>query len=472
MEKKISAEEAKEFQIAKLIDCLNEGTCNFMAVDVIVRELQEAGFQELDLADEWELHPGGKYFTIRNSTAVFAFVAGEEAPENAGFHIIAAHSDSPCFKLKPNPEIYGDGGVVSLNVEKYGGGIMYTWFDRPLSMAARLMVKSEDPLNPDEVIVDLDRPVAVIPHLAIHFNRGVNDGNPLSVQKDMKPVIGHYSREEFDELQRMGGVVKCMFADAAELAPEDIIAMEVQLYPYDESRLAGAHQEYLMSGRIDDLSMAFSALQAMTQTSELSTAATRVMAIFDNEETGSGTRQGAAAPTLRNIMERICIGLERGSRVEMLEDERLSDLPEISYEEINYNPEAFYRSLEFSFLISADDAHAWHPNYNEKYDPTNHPAIGGGPVIKINANCKYMTDPRSAAVFSTLCEKAGVKCQYFVNHGDVAGGSTLGNILTSQLDIAGVDMGCAIWAMHSACETAGVSDHLDTVAVFTEFYNS
>lgn len=171
------------------------------------------------------------------------------------------------------------------------------------------------------------------------------------------------------------------------------------------------------------------------------------MAVFDNEETGSGTRQGAAAPTLRHIMERICNGLSKTA-----------------------SKESFYCALEKSFMISADDAHAWHPNYNDKYDPTNHPVIGGGPVVKINANCKYMTDPKGDAIFRALCDKAEVECQYFVNHGDVAGGSTLGNILTSQLDIAGVDMGCPIWAMHSACETGGVTDYLDTVKVFAEFY--
>ncbi|MDE6010173.1 MAG: M18 family aminopeptidase, partial [Muribaculaceae bacterium] len=178
---------------------------------------------------------------------------------------------------------------------------------------------------------------------------------------------------------------------------------------------------------------------------------TRVAAVFDNEETGSTTRQGAAAPTLRHILERVTLGLERGAQE---------------------NRESFYRALEHTFLISADDAHAWHPNYGDKYDPTVHALIGHGPVVKINSNCKYMTDPRGAAVFRALCDKVDVQCQYFVNHGDVAGGSTLGNILTSQLDIAGVDMGCAIWAMHSAAETGSMSDLDETVKVFREFYRS
>ncbi|MDE6272803.1 MAG: M18 family aminopeptidase [Muribaculaceae bacterium] len=432
---------------AQLMNWLDESRCNFLAVGVMIEELEENGFQPLDMTEEWHIEPGGKYYVVQNDTAIFAFIAGEALPGDAGFHIISSHSDSPGFKLKPNPEIYGDGGVVSLNVEKYGGGIMYTWFDRPLSMAARLMVRSENVMQPESIIVDLEDPVAIIPHLAIHFNRGVNEGNPLSVQKDMKPVIGNFSKEEFDELTKMGGVVKCMLADAAEVAPEDILGMEVIVYPIEKAKLAGVHNEYIVSGRLDDLSMAFSSLQALLTQSDTPTAATRVMAVFDNEETGSGTRQGAAAPTLRNILERITNSLHG-----------------------DCNPENFMRAIAGSFMISADDAHAWHPNYNEKYDPTNHPVIGGGPVVKINANCKYMTDSRGDAIFRGLCEKAGVECQYFVNHGDVAGGSTLGNILTSQLDLAGVDMGCAIWGMHSACETAGVADHLATIRVFEEFY--
>ncbi len=479
-----------------LISRLDASHCNFMAVETMAGALDDEGFTQLDPTDSWTLRPGGKYYVVQNDTAVFAFVAGMSRPSDAGFRIIAAHSDSPCFKLKPNPEIYGDGGVVSLNVEKYGGGIMYTWFDRPLSMAARLMVASGNPMNPDKVIVDLEKPVAVIPHLAIHFNRSVNDGNPLSVQNDMKPVIGHFDEAEFRELQGMGGVVKCMFADAAGVAPEDILAMETVVYPVEKATLVGAHNEYIMSGRLDDLSMAFSALQALLDTSSEPTGATRVMAIFDNEETGSGTRQGAAAPTLRNILERIEYALDRTLTAIELRDEERDGLnveecckdrprdimhfnpncPEAFDDDLpaparmDYNPENFMRAIAASFMISADDAHAWHPNYNAKYDPTNHPVIGGGPVVKINANCKYMTDSRGDAIFRTLCERAGVGCQYFVNHGDVAGGSTLGNILTSQIDIAGVDMGCAIWAMHSACETAGIDDHIATINVFSEFF--
>lgn len=423
------------------MDQLDRSSCNFMAVKCVREDLDKAGFREIKLSDELLLLPGHKYYIVRNDSAIIAFITGTAPVAESGFRIISAHSDSPCFKLKPSPEIYGDGGVVSLNVEKYGGGIMYTWFDRPLSISGRVALRSENPLRPEMRLVDLNRPLATIPHLAIHFNRAVNEGNPLSVQKDMKPVLGFYDKETYCDLQSRGGVIRCMIADELGVSPDDILSMELVLYPYAKAVLTGTHQEMLQSARIDDLSMAFTGLQALIESAGQPVAHTRILAIFDNEETGSGTRQGAAAPTLRNLMHRIA-----GS------------------------DEDFYRSLEHTFMVSADDAHAWHPNYNEKYDPTNHPVINGGPVIKINANCKYMTDSRGAAVFAALCDKAGVRYQWFVNHGDVAGGSTLGNILTSQLDIAGVDVGCAIWAMHSACETAGVNDHRDITAVFNLFF--
>lgn len=433
--------------INRLLDRLDKATCNFTAVETVRNELLAAGFVELRQEDKWDIQKGGKYFVVKNDSAVFAFAVGDEALENSGVRIISAHSDSPCFKIKPNCEIYGDGGVVGLNVEKYGGGILYTWFDRPLSIAGRVMTKGKDALNPVTHIIDLDRPIAVIPHLAIHFNRGVNEGNPLSVQKDMKPVVGYFAPEQLAEYKEKGGVIKCVIADKLSISPDEILDYELCLYPFEKAGLVGVSNEYFQSGRIDDLSMAFAGLEALLSECDKPTPYTRVLAIFDNEETGSGTKQGAASPVLKNILERLTLSTG-------------GDL------------QGFYRAVAKSFMISADDAHAWHPNYNEKYDPTNHPVIGGGPVVKINANCKYMTDAFGASVFKGLCDEAGVKCQYFVNHADVAGGSTLGNILTSQMDINGVDMGNAIWAMHSAREMAGVADHEAAVKVFGRFFGA
>lgn len=434
--------------IKRLLESLGKATCNFCAVKVVEDRLREAGFTELSPGDEWKLTAGSRFYVTKNGSSVFAFVVGSELRNAGGFRIVAAHSDSPCFKLKPNPEIYSSDGVVVLNVEKYGGGILSTWFDRPLSLSGRVILRTNNPLQPETRVFDLRRPVATIPNLAIHFNREVNDGYRFSVQKDMKPVIGRFSRSDFDEAMRQGGIVHRLISRHLGVDPVRIIGSEICVYPVGDPVIVGTEGEYFQSGRIDDLSMVFTGLEAFINSCDDTPVAayTRVLAVFDNEETGSGTKQGAHSPFLKNIMQRICDGVEAG------------------------NSEIYHRNLHNSFLISADDAHAFHPNYPEKYDPVNHPFIGGGPVVKINANSKYMTDGFTSAVFTALCEKAGVKCQYFVNHGDVAGGSTLGNILTGQLEIPGVDMGCAIWGMHSACETAGVEDHVQTERVFRSFF--
>lgn len=435
-------------KISQLIGSIDRSTCNFLAIEEIRKHLETAGYKKLDPSKSFGVLDGRKYYFEKNGTSIFAVNLGEGIKEGSGFHIVAAHSDSPCFKLKPNPEIVCADGTILLNVEKYGGGILYTWFDRPLSMSGRVLLRGEDPMHPVEKVFDLREPVATIPHLAIHFNREVNSGNSLSVQKDMKPVLGRFNKEELYAMRNGGGAVKYMVAKHLGVNPDEIITSEICLYPVGAPVINGMNKEYIMSGRLDDLSMVYCGLYALLEADEEKEASahTRVLAIFDNEETGSGTKQGAHSPYLKNMLERICRAVAP--------DE----------------PDLFHRNLHNSFLVSADNAHAYHPNYPEKYDPVNHPSINGGPVIKINANCKYMTDGHGDAVFAELCRQEKVPFQYFVNHGDVAGGSTLGNILTAQMEIAGVDMGCALWGMHSACETGGVSDHEDTARVFKAFF--
>lgn len=429
---------------------MNHSTCNLLAVDTIVKELEAAGFSRLDPADRWQIKPQSKYYMTRNGSAVFAVVTGSESVARHGFHIISSHSDSPTLKIKPKAEIYCEGGLVKLNVEKYGGGILYTWFDRPLSFSGRVTLRTDNPLEPEIRIVDMKRAVCSIPHLAIHFNRGVNEGNSISVQRDMLPVIGVFSEDDIKKMKSEGGVVKMMLAEELNVSADKILDYELNLYPVESAARCGVHGEFFQSGRIDDLSMAFASLRALLDSCNTASCYTRVMAVFDNEETGSGTKQGAHSPVLANMLERISDAM-CDSDVDRRED--------------------FHRAVSRSFMISADDAHAWHPNYDGKYDPTNHPVMGGGPAVKINANCKYMTDADGAAVFRALCKKAEVPCQTFVNHSDVAGGSTLGNILTGQLDLRGVDMGCPIWAMHSARETASCADHMYAVKAFTTFYS-
>lgn len=421
-----------------LINFLNDSPVNFLAVATVCDELEQAGFVHLNPADQWSLEVGGRYYITKNDSAVFAFVVGSDPL--AGYKIISAHSDSPGFRIKPSPEMVTEGNVIRLNTEVYGGPILYTWFDRPLSIAGRVILRSDNPLHPEHRLVNFRRPLLTIPHLAIHFNRGVNEGNPLSKQADMMPVIGILNtiaeRENF--------MLK-LIVDELGVEIQDILDVDLSLYDVTPACLLGVNEEFITSGRLDDLSMVHAALSAMLTTKAEETPMTKVMAIFDNEETGSGTKQGAASPILVDLLHRINIA--------MGQDE-----------------EAYLRSIEKSFMISADNAHGLHPNYVNKYDPTNHPILGSGPVIKINANCKYMTDADSAAVFRTICECANVPYQYFVNHSDVAGGSTLGNILTSQIPLRGVDMGAPLWAMHSVRETGSIDDHLYTISAFTQFY--
>ncbi len=424
--------------IDDLMTFMDASPVNFFAVETIRRRLEGADFVCLDQAEPWTIEPGGRYYVVKNGSAIFAFVAGSGAP-SAGFKIISAHSDSPGFRIKPHAEIAAAGGVLKLNTEVYGGPILYTWFDRPLSIAGRVILRSSDPLHPDHQLINFDRPLLTIPHLAIHFNRAVNEGNPLSKQKDMLPVLAMIN----DAAERDNYLLN-MVADQLGVDRSDILDFDLSLYDTTPACLVGANDEFLTSGRLDDLSMAYSAMTALLESDD--TTMTRVMAIFDNEETGSGTKQGAASPELDYLLRRVC-GALGGSE------------------------EDYLRAVAKSFMVSADNAHAVHPNYPEKQDPTNHPRLGGGPVIKINANCKYMTDADSAAVFRVICEQAGVPYQYFVNHSDVAGGSTLGNILTSQIPLRGVDMGAALWAMHSVRETASAIDHEYIIASFKEFFN-
>ena len=316
--------------------------------------------------------------------------------------------------------------------------------DRPLSLAGRVIVRGKDALHPETRLVHFGRPLLVIPNLAIHFNRQVNDGVKLSKQKDMLPLLAIIN----DELERDNLLLNLLTDELAKTSdgkPFEILDFDLYLYDAQPACRLGLHDEFVSSGRLDDLSMVHAGLEALLA-ADKAPETTQVLAIFDNEETGSQTKQGAGSPFLASLLQRMV--LAQGDTMD-----------------------GFYRAVEKAFMVSADNAHAWHPNYSEKYDPTNHPHMGGGPVIKINAAQKYATDAHSAAVFAEVCREAGVPVQYFVNHSDVAGGSTLGNILAASLPIKGVDMGNPIWAMHSCRETASQADHDYCIRAFTHFYN-
>lgn len=428
--------------IQNLIDFLNASPVNFLAVETLKERLEHAGFQEKKAQDKiGELKVGDQFFYTKNDSSLYAVRIGRKSLADNGFHLICAHCDSPTFRIKPNAEMVCEGGITKLNTEVYGGPIMSTWFDRPLSLAGRVLVNSGDVMNPETKLLNIKRPLLQISNLAIHFNRQVNDGVRLSKQKDMLPLLGIVTNQ-----LESGNMLINLIADELKVKKGDILDFDLYLYDITPACTFGVHNEFISSGRLDDLSMVHAGLIALLNANDSVPETTQVLAIFDNEETGSQTKQGAGSPFLSTILQRIVMA--QGG-----------------------NMEDYYRSIEKSFMISADNAHAWHPNYSEKYDPTNHPVLGGGPVIKFNAAQKYASDAVSAAVFASICEKAGVPCQRFVNHSDVAGGSTLGNILASSLPLRGVDMGNPVLAMHSARETGSVADHEFCIKAFTEFYN-
>ena len=426
--------------IKRLMNFLDASPVNFLAVKNIAGELEKAGFRHVDPRMPLGcIKAGDKLYVTKNDSSIYAFHIGTLPLAEAGFRMICAHCDSPTFRIKPNAEMLCEGGMVKLNTEVYGGPIMSTWFDRPLTLAGRVIVKGNDMLSPKTLLMHVKRPLLQISNLAIHFNRQVNDGVKLSKQKDVLPLLGMVT----DELER-GNMLTKVICSELNINKEDILDFDLYLADSTPACTFGVHDELISSGRLDDLSMCFAGLEALLAAPLTDT--TKVLAIFDNEETGSQTKQGAGSPFLASMLKRIAMA-QSGSE------------------------EAYWQAVERAFMISADNAHAWHPNYPEKFDPTNHPVLGGGPVIKFNAAQKYASDAVSAAVFAEICREAGVPCQRFVNHSDVAGGSTLGNILASSIPLRGVDMGNAILAMHSCRETGSVADHCYCVAAFTRFFS-
>lgn len=402
----------------KLLDFIEKSPTAFQAVDEMQKRLTENGFEVLSEKEYWKLIPGGKYLVTRNNSALIAFCIPEK--ESRVFHIMASHSDSPSFKIKENPEIKVDNSYVKLNVEKYGGMLMAPWFDRPLSVAGRVIIRRNGGLK--EKLINIKRDLVMIPNLAIHMNREANNGVSYNPQKDLQPLfaVGNTDRTLLEIIAEQTGVKK-----------EDIISHDLFLYNRMPGTIWGADKEFVSSARLDDLQCAFASMEGLLRAQNHESIA--VHCVMDNEEVGSGTKQGAASTFLKDTLLRINMGLGR------------------TYEE-------YLMTLAGSFMVSADNAHALHPNYTDKTDPTNHPVLNKGIVIKFNANQKYCTDAVSAVIFKELCTKAGVPYQTFVNRSDIAGGSTLGNISNTQVPMNTVDIGLPQLAMHSPYETAGVKD--------------
>lgn len=417
----------------EVLDFIEKSPSCFHAVANVKEMLQEQGFTEVKEAQKWDLVPGEGYYVTRNDSALIAFRLPEKPAR--GFHMTAAHSDSPTFKIKELPEMTVEEHYVKLNTEKYGGMILSTWLDRALSVAGRVVVREGRELVTK--LVNVDKDLLVIPNVAIHMNREMNQGVAYNPQCDMLPLFADCS-----EGKKKNAFMK-RIAKAAGVKVEDILSHDLFLYPREKGRVLGENGEFLLSPRLDDLQCVFAESRAFCESRPEEYV--NVCAVFDNEEVGSGTKQGADSTFLEDTLYRIAegLGLEKGDYLRMIAE---------------------------SFLISADNAHAVHPNHPEKADPTNRPYVNGGIVIKFHGSQKYATDAVSAAKLKGLCEEAHVPYQTYANRSDIAGGSTLGNISTAHVSVSSVDIGLPQLAMHSAVETAGAKDTFYAVEMMKKFF--
>ena len=404
----------------------------FHVAEMAIGLLSQHGFHSLSETESWNLEPGGSYYVTRNGTSVIAFRM--PAGPWRGFLMSAAHGDSPVFRLKENSEAEKGGAYICANVEKYGGMLLAPWFDRPLSVAGRVMIRTKS--GAETALVNVDQDLMVIPSLAIHVNRTANENASYNPQTDMQPLLG-------SEMAK--GRLHSLIAESLKIRPEDILSCDLYLYLRQPGTVLGADREYVCGPRLDDLMCAYSTLRGLLAAGNETMIP--LYSIMDNEEVGSTTRQGAASTFLRDVLTRIT-AVSRA------------------------DAEALPRVLSASFMVSADNAHAIHPNHPEKYDPDNCCHMNKGIVIKYAANQKYATDAYSAAVFRTICEKAGVPFQSFANRADSPGGSTLGNISAGRVSVPTVDVGLPQLAMHSCWETAGAMDAEYMVKAMTAYFSA
>lgn len=425
----------------EMLDFVQKSPTAFHVIANVKDMLSAAGFTELRETEDWEVYPGHNYYVIRNDSSLIAFripvaLTGKTESVAKGFHMVATHSDSPTFKVKEVSETVTEEHYVKINTEKYGGMILSTWLDRPLSVAGRIAVCDKD----GEIVtrlVNIHKDLFVIPNLAIHMNREINTGFTYNPQVDMLPLFAEAGKDK-----QRAGLMKCV-AKAAGVKEDSILGHDLFLYVREKGRIIGADGEYLLSPRLDDLQCVFASVKAFLETKP--SEHINICAVFDNEEVGSGTRQGADSTFLEDTLYRICGGLQLGKK-------------------------DYLRLVAGSFLISADNAHAVHPNHPEKADPANRPYLNGGIVIKYHGSQKYTTDAVAAAKIKALCRRAEVPYQTFANRSDLVGGSTLGNISTAHVSVSSVDIGLPQLAMHSAVETAGIRDTEYAIKLFREFY--
>ncbi|MBE6143355.1 MAG: M18 family aminopeptidase [Erysipelotrichaceae bacterium] len=419
-------------QVKALLQFIDESPTAYHSVENASKMLEKEGFKYIPESKKYQLKKGGKYYTTRNGTSLIAFKIGENNTSDYSFNITASHGDSPTFKVKPNNNI-DIGKYQKVSVEAYGGMLCSTWFDRPLSIAGRVSVSSEKGI--DNRLVNIDRDLLVIPNMAIHMNRMANEGFKYNLAIDMQPMM--YSQEKTSLTK--------ILAKELDVKEEDIVGQDLFLYNRNKSIIVGENNEIFLAPRIDDLECGYTTLVGFIASNNNQSIS--VYCLFDNEEVGSHTRQGAASTFLSDTLERINSSL-------------------------GYSREDLLQALSSSFLVSSDNAHAVHPNHPELSDALNKVYMNEGIVIKHNAAQSYTTDGVSSAVFKKICQKVNVPVQHFTNRADLRGGGTLGNISTSQVSIMSVDIGLAQLAMHSAYELAGVKDVNYMIEGIKEFYNT
>lgn len=416
---------------------MKKATTPVQTVDSIRERLEAEGFMELETNGPWTLNTPGKYYLSPYPSMLVGFTIGSCQSPAKRLKMIAVHTDNPGFRVKPNPEVNSE-GMLTLNVERYGGPILNTWFDRPLSIAGRIAVRSDNVLKPEVIHLDFQRPLLIIPNLAIHMNREVNKGVEIKVQKEMQPLLTRLIEDEIRDAYLLG-----LVAEEAGVDREDILDMDLSVYCSEEGMLVGSREEFISCPRIDDLSMVYAAMEALVGSRHKD--GINMVAFMDNEEIGSATRQGADSVMMSTILERIRMGTA-GKEQQFI-----------------------HEAADF-FVISADCAHGLHPNYCEKSDITNKPVMNSGMAIKISCNRSYASEVETIAAFQQLCDRAGVKYQKFVNHSDQPGGTTLGPLLSKYLPVKVVDVGVPMLAMHSARELMGKQDFLDSIEIFRTFF--
>ncbi len=414
----------------RLLTWIGDSPTPFHTVLTAQKALDEAGFTPLNFSDRWQLDYGKRYYVPVHDSTLIAFTVGSAMADSGNLRLALAHTDYPCFRVKPSPELYG-GGCGKLNVEGYGGMLRYSWLDRPLSIAGKVALKGKDPFHPRRVFVDFGRPVATIPSLAIHLNRSANDDLHLTLQKDMLPIVDVLE-------QALGGEAffRKALAEECGAAPEDILDYELYVYQCEQGCLVGLEETMLSSPRLDNHTSAEACIYGLTHARR--ERGVNLAVLFDHEEVGSRTRQGAAGSVLPNVIEG-------------------------SYAAFGLSRAAYLRDMTAGFALCLAVAHCSHPNYPEKADPTNRVRMNGGITIKQAARQSYIGSCESSAVVQALCAQTGIPCQTFVNNADIRGGATLGAIAATYLPMQVQDAGAAIAAMHSARELMGMEDqyHLE-----------